>query len=150
MTATLTPDLESLFIRQNRLVQLRIARESTNRANIRYSVQRFSGIDGLCKQAAGLVRTLMVKTESGDGEERLGKDSGRVAGGEMSRIIVYCQTLDLMEELASDLNCPTYTGDQETMTDEENDLALERWRSCSCPWIIAAMLDHERIDVIAP
>ncbi|KJK84805.1 hypothetical protein H633G_11408 [Metarhizium anisopliae BRIP 53284] len=129
MTATLPPSLESVFIQQNRLVQPRMVRESTNRANIRYIVQRFKGLDGL--------------DEDGD-DDIVGNNShttnrnGKVTGGRMSRIIVYCQTLDLMEELAKELDCPMYTGDEETMSDGEKNLAIEKWRGSSGSPVIVA------------
>ncbi|EFZ03297.2 tlh3 [Metarhizium robertsii ARSEF 23] len=116
MTATLPPSLESVFIQQNRLVQPRMVRESTNRANIR--------------------------DEDGDddivGNSHKTNSNGKVTGGRMSRIIVYCQTLDLMEELAKELDCPMYTGDEETMSDGEKDLAIEKWRGSSGSPVIVA------------
>jgi hypothetical protein len=54
-----------------------------------------------------------------------GKDL--VAGGEAARIIVYCQTIELMQELASEMNCSMYTGDHETMSGDEKDAAIEQW-----------------------
>lgn len=137
MTATLPPDFERLFIRQNRLVQPRIVRESTNRTNIRYSVQRFRGLDGLCERAAMLVRSLLARIADSEGDNA-GGHNGEVTAGTNSRIIVYCQTVDLVKELARELDCPMYTGDDETMTDEQKDLALKQWKGPSGPKVIVA------------
>ena len=97
LTATLPPEVEPAFIRHNLLVRPRIVRESTNRANIRYSVRRYEGPGGggLCARAAELVRPLeaMIHTASVD-------------GGAGARIIVYSQTIELMQELADALGCP--------------------------------------------
>lgn len=147
MTVTLPPSLESVFIQQNRLVQPRMVRESTNRANIRYIVQRFKGLDGLCSRAAELVRVLIGRItdrdEDGD-DDIVGNNShktnsnGKVTGGRMSRIIVYCQTLDLIEELAKELDCLMYTGDEETMSDGEKNLTIKKWRGSSGSPVIVA------------
>ena len=153
MTATLPPDREDAFIRHNCLVMPRMVREATNRANIRYSVQRLSGPDGLCKGVARLVRALLARTrtrtrsgntggvmddlDDDDAESHRGGDN-RVRGDEDSRIIVYCHTTTLMQEVASELQCPMYTGDTDIMSDEEKDAALALWLEAGVPRVIAA------------
>ncbi|KAI5465231.1 P-loop containing nucleoside triphosphate hydrolase protein [Mariannaea sp. PMI_226] len=114
LTATLPPVFEDLFMHRNLLVRPRIVREPTNRANIRYGVRRFNGPGGLCKRAAELVRSFHDNNEA-------------LAGGKNARIIVYCQTLELMGELADELDCPTYTGDQKSMSEEDREAAIKQW-----------------------
>ncbi|EAQ91762.1 hypothetical protein CHGG_03697 [Chaetomium globosum CBS 148.51] len=125
LTATLPPAFEEAFLRRNLLVRPRMVRESTNRANLRYSIIRYRGPGGLCDRAAELVRTLLA------GESRGGKGEG-VAGAacgddQPARMIVCCPTLDLVGELAETLDCPMYTGDRETTSGEEKEAAIDRW-----------------------
>lgn len=121
LTATLPPDLEPAFVEQNMLVRPRTVRESTNRANIRYTVHRYKGPGGLCRRAAELIRPLEVAIrQAGRGDDLIG-------GGKAARIIVYCQTIELMRELASEMNCSMYTGDQETMSAGDKDAAIQQW-----------------------
>ena len=136
LTATLPPDLETSFIRHNVLVRPRIVRELTNRANIRYSVRRHEGPGGLCTRTAELVRPLetMIHTASVD-------------GGARARIIVYSQTIELMQELADALGCPAYTGDQESMSDVEKARAIQRWlRPTGSPVIVATFAPGVEFD----
>ncbi|OAQ57815.2 DEAD/DEAH box helicase domain-containing protein [Pochonia chlamydosporia 170] len=133
LTATLPPDFEASFIQHNRLLQPRIVRESTNRPNIQYSIQRIKGPGGLCAHAVQLARML-----AGMVLEGVDVDGSVLAGGRKARIIVYCQTLDLMEEIASELGCPMYTGDDESMSEEDREAALEAWMSPEGPPVIVA------------
>jgi superfamily II DNA or RNA helicase len=122
LTATLPPDLEPEFIGRNMLVRPRIIRESTNRSNIRYRLHRYTGPGGLCKRTVELVRPYeaVILSAGEDSEETL-------PGGRNARIIVYCQTVGLMKELATVLCCEMYTGDQDSMDEEERDLAIKKW-----------------------
>jgi superfamily II DNA or RNA helicase len=122
LTATLPPAFEEAFIRRNLLVRPRMVRESTNRANIRYSIRRYEGPGGLCGRVAELVRTLLEGGSSSDG-----KAISVGGGGDEARMIVYCPTLTLLGELAKELDCPMYTGDQDTMGEEEKEMVLGQW-----------------------
>ena len=92
-------------------------RESTNRANIRYRIQYYKGASGLRKRVAKLIRSIL---------KRIGySDEGTVLPGEeKSRMIIYCPTLDIMGELADELDCPIYTGDHSTMSIQDKEVAL--------------------------
>jgi len=121
LTATLPPDLEPTFTERNMLMRPRIVRESTNRPNIRYLIHRYKGPGGLCGKTAELVRPLESTIS------KAGEGSSLIAGGEAARIIIYCQTIELMHKLASEMDCPMYTGDHETMSGEDKDAAIKQW-----------------------
>lgn len=121
LIAILPPVFEEIFVHRNLLVRPHIVRESTNRANIRYGVRRFKGPGGLCKRTAELVRSFVALMGKND------RDGATLAGGEKARIVVYCQTLELMDELADELDCPTYTGDHESMSEEDKEAAIRQW-----------------------
>jgi superfamily II DNA helicase RecQ len=91
LTATLPPSLEPVFMERNLLVRPRIIRESTNRPNIRYSIRRYSGSGTLCEKALELVRpyeAMIREFDEGDGRA--------LPRGQRARIIMYCQTINLM------------------------------------------------------
>jgi hypothetical protein len=99
-----------------------MVRESTNRASIAYCVERYRGAGGLRRRTVELVAGL----------------AGGIADGSDDRIIVYCQTVELMEDIASDLGCPTYTGDQDTMNAADRIAAIRSWLApAGSPTIIA-------------
>lgn len=123
LTATLPPSLEASFIKQNMLLRPTIIRESTNRRNIRYSIQRYKGPIGLARRAVEVARGLEAKIQSATA------GNINVPGGEKARIILYCQTVDIMKEIAEELDCPMYTGDQSIMSEEDKEAALRRWLS---------------------
>lgn len=123
LTATLPPAFEDAFVRRNLLVRPRTVRESTNRANIRYSIRRYKGPGRLCDRAADLVRALL----EGRGRDVSNGRSAAWAGDGQARMIVYCPTLDLVGELAEELDCPIYTGDRSTMSGEGKEAAIRRW-----------------------
>ena len=122
LTATLPPSFEEAFIQRNFLVRPRMVRESTNRPNVRYRIREYGGPGRLRDEAADLIRSLL---RGGPGTT----DSvSAVLGDARSRVIVYCGTIDLMKELADELDgCPTYTGDRETMSAEEKEAAIGQW-----------------------
>ncbi len=132
LTATLPPTMEAGFIKHNMLLRPRIVRESTNRANIRYSIQRHKGPVGLAKRTAELARTLEATIQQAA--------AGRthLPGGEKARIIVYCQTIDMMLEIAEELGCPMYTGDQGVMSEEDKEDAVQRWLGASGSSVLVA------------
>jgi hypothetical protein len=119
LTATLPPDFEHIFTEHNLLVRPRMVRESTNRPNIRYRVRRFKGEGGLRSNVAELVRLYSIAVAEGNGNG--------IAGGTGARAIVYCQTIELMMEIAADLQCPTYTGDRSIMDEDDKRAAIEQW-----------------------
>lgn len=127
LTATLPPLFEPGFTEHNLLVRPHIIRESTNRANIRYIVRRFKGVGGLRSRAAELVRSCAAMFDRSSSSSADGCEGLSVAGGAKARIIVYCQTIDLMKELAEELGCPMYTGDREYMSEEEKEAAIGQW-----------------------
>ena len=55
LTATLPPSMQDEFLKQNKLVQLQIVRESTNHQNIKYIISVES--QNLLKSAVDLIRT---------------------------------------------------------------------------------------------
>ncbi len=63
LTATLPPVMQEEFIKHNKLVQLRIIRESTNRPNIKYLVSLEAGSGTLIERAADLVQECCLKRE---------------------------------------------------------------------------------------
>lgn len=123
MTATLPPVFEEEFIERNKLVRPRIIRESTDRPNIRYKVQRVRGVGSLSAAAARLVQ-----------ECRARKDFLR---GPDDKIILYCRTKALVAELGSLLGCPQYIGGKESPY-EEKKAALGEWLGPESTGVIAA------------
>lgn len=132
LTATLSPDVESAFTKQNMLLRPRIVRESTNRANIRYSIQRYKGPVGLTKRVIELVRPLEARIRAA------GNGDALLHGGERARIIIYCQTIEIMEEVSEALGCPMYTGDHDIMSEDDRNAAIQQWRGHGGSNILAA------------
>ncbi|KAJ3464901.1 hypothetical protein MRS44_009687 [Fusarium solani] len=110
LTATLPPDYQELFIEHNKLVRPHIVRESTNRPNIRYIIRRERGLGTLCQRAARLVQTCWTRKDLFESER--------------DKIILYCQTKELVAELADLLGCPSYTAD--SGTEEERRAVIEQ------------------------
>jgi Orsellinic acid/F9775 biosynthesis cluster protein D/Helicase conserved C-terminal domain/DEAD/DEAH box helicase len=108
LTATLLPSMQDEFILQNKLVQPRIVRESTNRANIKYLVMRQAG--SVLNQAAGLVQS-WASTE--------GFDQRR------DKIIVYCHSREDARMLGEILNCSVYTSESGTV--EQKAVLIQQW-----------------------
>ncbi|KAI6777557.1 uncharacterized protein J7T54_004107, partial [Emericellopsis cladophorae] len=134
LTATLPPSFEEAFARQNFLVRPRIVRESTNRANVRYRIERYRGPGTLCDQTVDFVRNLLA---SGGGLE-LDRDTTQDDSYGKARMIIYCPTLDAVTELAEALGCLMYVGDREMMSSEDKDAAIERWlHPAGSPVIVA-------------
>ncbi|KAG6090771.1 hypothetical protein E4U30_007991, partial [Claviceps sp. LM220 group G6] len=124
LTATLPPDLEADFIKRNVLHKPHIVRESTNRKNIQYKLQTYRGADGLLTEIVALVQklsdTISSASEGDDGHET-------PPGGRRARIIIYCGTKALMQKIAVKLDCRTYTGDQDLMSEEDKKAAINEW-----------------------
>ena len=138
LTATLPPDREALLIRRNMLVWPRMVRESMNRATLQYMVRRYKGAAGLCEQTVRVVRELAAIIRragagagagEGDGGDRDGDEGKRstIPGGQNAKIIIYCQTIKLMDKIAAALGCPTYTGDQDSISAADKAAALHDW-----------------------
>ncbi|KAI6777521.1 uncharacterized protein J7T54_003695, partial [Emericellopsis cladophorae] len=115
LTATLPPAFEEAFLRRNFLVRPRFVRESVNRPNIKYRVERFGGAGSVCERAVDLVHALLA----GEPDD----------GGGGARMVVYCPTLDAVEELAEALGCPMYVGNRAMMSGDDKDAAIDRWLS---------------------
>jgi superfamily II DNA helicase RecQ len=122
LTATLPPAFEEAFLQQNILTRPRLVRESTNRSNLRYRIDRYDGEQGLVAAAVDLARTYCAA----------------LSGDAKGRLIIYCQTIDLMQEVAEALSCPIYTGDRDVMTLEEREEALAQWEGLTGSPAIAA------------
>ncbi|KAL6359113.1 hypothetical protein LRP88_09313 [Fusarium phalaenopsidis] len=122
LTATLPPDYQELFMEHNKLVRPHIVRESTNRPNIRYIVRRERGLGTLCQRAARLVQTCWTRKDLFESER--------------DKIILYCQTKELVAELADLLGCPSYTAD--SGTEEERRAVIEQWLSATDPPAVVA------------
>ncbi|OAQ71876.1 tlh3 [Purpureocillium lilacinum] len=109
LTATLPPVFEEPFFEHNKLVRPLVVRESTDRPNIRYVVRCERGQGTLAARAAGCVRGFWGRKD--------------LVQGERDRVVLYCQTKELVAELATLLDCPHYTGDD----DDGRMDALDRW-----------------------
>jgi superfamily II DNA helicase RecQ len=123
LTATLPPVYQELFLEHNKLVRPHIVRESTYRANIRYSICRKNGPGSLCEWATQLVQAYWARS---DLIESHGRD----------RIIIYCPTKALVMELAEMLGCPSYTAD--SGTEDEKTAIIEQWLTAAESPIIVA------------
>lgn len=123
LTATLPPTYHELFVEHNKLVRPRVIRESTNRPNIRYIIRRERELGSLCERATRLVQTCWDRTDLFESER--------------DRIILYCQTKELVAELADMLDCPSYTAD--SGTEEEKGAIIEHWLNAAAnsPAIVA-------------
>ena len=88
-------------------------RESTNRPNLWYLVQRAAPGpgSGLAAAAAQLVTSLQQRHQSGPED----------------RIIVYCPSIALVAELAGLLGCPAYTSEAGGGTAEGKVAIIEQW-----------------------
>ena len=111
LTATLPPALQEEFIQQNKLVRPRIIRESTNRPNIKYLVNRYTGPSTPIEQAAALVQAYWPQKE--------------LFSQPQDKIIVYCPTRTEAGQLGEILQCPVYTS--KSGTAEEKAAILARW-----------------------
>ena len=122
LTATLAPALEEAFIQQNRLVQPRVVRESTNRPNIQYLVSREAGPGRLVDRAAALVQAYQ-------GHAQVSRES-------RDKVILYCRTRGVAEELGQLLSCPVYTS--RAGTEQEKAALLAGWlANTSLPALVA-------------
>ncbi|PNP44463.1 hypothetical protein TGAMA5MH_03809 [Trichoderma gamsii] len=124
LTATLPPEMEGMFMEHNHLVRPQIIRESTNRANIRYTVDRGKrGAGGLAERACALVSSFQERHEDvfADGRQK---------------IIVYCLTMELVEEVASLIGCPSYVAN--SGTEEEKETIIDGWLGEGGPAAIVA------------
>lgn len=124
LTATLPPEMEGTFMEHNHLVRPHIIRESTNRANIRYTVNRGKrGAGGLAERACALVSSFQERHKDifRDGRQK---------------IIVYCLTIELVEEVASLMGCPFYVAD--SGTEEEKKTIIDGWLRIGGPVAIVA------------
>jgi superfamily II DNA or RNA helicase len=123
LTATLPPALEAAFAERNLLTRPRVVRASTNRANLRYRLERYDGgRQSLASAAADLARPYCAA----------------LGGSARDRLIIYCRTITLMEAVAAELGCLTYTGDGSVMSPEDRERALARWESAEGSPAIAA------------
>ncbi|KAE8448570.1 hypothetical protein EG329_008995 [Mollisiaceae sp. DMI_Dod_QoI] len=111
LTATLPPVMQKQFIKHNKLVKLRIIRESTNRSNIKYIINRETGLGTLIKKAANLVRAYWPRKE--------------IFNHAQDKIILYYRTRDEVALLANTLRCPSYTS--KSGSDEEKAAILAGW-----------------------
>lgn len=111
LTATLPPIMLEQFIEHNKLVQPRIIRESTNRPNIKYMVSFETGAGTLIERAAKLVEAYWPRQDIFDHSR--------------DKIIIYCRSREEVNELASMLQCPSYTS--ESGTEEERAAILSQW-----------------------
>ncbi|KAL6352347.1 hypothetical protein LRP88_14329 [Fusarium phalaenopsidis] len=103
LTATLPPVYFDVFVSHNKLVRPRVVRESTNRANLRYLVQRQSGPGSVAERVLGVMRDCCEREDMFDRAR--------------DRIIVYCPTKEMVDEVARKLGCQSYTA--ETGTEEK-------------------------------
>lgn len=122
LTATLPPLFEEAFHRRNYLTRPTAVRDSTNRRNIRYSIETYDAQDGLAASAIALAR----------------KCYAAVSGHITDRIIIYCQMKEIMQEIAEALSCPTYTGDGSIMDQQAREEALVQWEGPTGSPAIAA------------
>jgi superfamily II DNA helicase RecQ len=122
LTAILPPAFEEAFLQQNILIQPHLIRESTNRSNLQYRINRYDGEQELIAAAVNLARTYCAA----------------LSGNAKGRLIIYCQTIDLMREVAEALSCSIYTGDRDVMTLEEQEEALTQWEGPTGSPAIAA------------
>jgi hypothetical protein len=111
LTATLPPAMQEEFIEHNKLVQPRIIRESTNRPNIKYMVRLETGTGTLIERAASLVQEFWPRQEIFDHAR--------------DKIIIYCRSREEVYELATILQCPSYTS--ESGTEEERGIIISQW-----------------------
>lgn len=116
LTATLLPAMEEEFVMQNKLVRPTIIRESTNRPNIGYSVQRLSG--DIYNKVATYATKAWVADQPAD------------------KMIVYCQTKAGAHEMKDLIDCPVYTSD--IGSDEDKAAVIESWLSNQSKPVIAA------------
>ena len=122
LTATLPPLFEEVFHHRNYLTRPTVVRDSTNRRNIRYSIETYNARDGLAAGAIALAR----------------KYCAALSGHRTDRIIIYCQTKETMQAIADALSCPTYTGDCDIMDQQAKDEALVQWEGpTGSPAIVA-------------
>ncbi|KAK3935784.1 hypothetical protein QBC46DRAFT_367343 [Diplogelasinospora grovesii] len=122
LTATLPPVMQELLIEHNKLVRPHMVRESTNRPNIRYIVQREKGKCTLIQRAAGLVRSCWERQD--------------LFKSDRDKIILYCQTKELVAKLADLLGCLSYTS--ESGTEEEKEAIIQQWLGATGPPAIIA------------
>lgn len=108
LTATLPPVMQEEFIEHNKLVRPRIIRESTNRPNIKYIVSLETGTGTLIERAASLVREFWPRQEIFDHAQ--------------DKIIIYCRSREEVNELATMIQCPSYTS--ESGTEEERAIII--------------------------
>ncbi|KAJ3455783.1 hypothetical protein MRS44_017265 [Fusarium solani] len=110
LTATLPPVYFNVFIGHNKLVRPRVVHESTNRANLRYLVQRQGGPGSVAERVLGVVRDCCEREDMFDRAQ--------------DRIIVYCLTKSMVDEVARKLGCQSYTG--EMVSEEEKGAVINR------------------------
>jgi superfamily II DNA helicase RecQ len=122
LTATLPPLFEEVFHRRNYLTRPVMVRDSTNRRNLRYSIETYDVQDGLTAAAVALAHRCCAA----------------VSGHAADRIIIYCQTKDTMQEIAEALSCPIYTGDGALMDRQAKEEALAQWEGSAGSPVIAA------------
>ncbi|KAM6508149.1 hypothetical protein FALCPG4_018036 [Fusarium falciforme] len=111
LTATLPPVYLKHFVEHNKLLRPRVVRESTNRANLRYLVQRRSGPGSLTERVIEVVQECCERDDMFDRAR--------------DRIIVYCSTKEVVYEVAGRMGCQSYTA--ETGTEEEKGAVINRW-----------------------
>ncbi|KAL5604005.1 uncharacterized protein BROUX77_004191 [Berkeleyomyces rouxiae] len=117
LTATLPPTLESTFISHNLLTNPHIIRESTNRPNIQYEVMQAPAKQRLFQAVCIFVTKYVNKmTEEGTKEEK-----------RVKRIIVYCPTLAMVDEIAEVLHSLTFTGEDKNRTPLEKKAIIQEW-----------------------
>lgn len=116
--------MEGTFIKHNHLVQPYIIQESTNQANIRYTVnQGKRGAGGLTKRACILVSSFQEQHKN-------------IFKNRRQKIIIYCLTIKLVKEVASLIGCPFYIAD--SGTEEEKKTIINRWLKIGGPVAIIA------------
>ncbi|KAF8848457.1 hypothetical protein BDZ45DRAFT_709264 [Acephala macrosclerotiorum] len=90
--------MQEAFIEYNKLVRLRIIRESTNRSNIKYMVSFEIGSSALIERTTNLMQ---------------------------DKIIVYCRTREKVALLVELLQCPSYTS--KSGSEKEKAAILSKW-----------------------
>jgi hypothetical protein len=111
LTATLPPIMETEFIEHNKLVKPRIIRESTNRANINYSIDCQVTSTGLLKHVVQIIQINWRKT--------------KIFNHSRDKIIIYCRTREEVNQFVNLLPCFTYTS--QSGTAEEKATIISEW-----------------------
>lgn len=130
-----------------------VIRHTTDRPNIRYSIQLCENSKGLRDSAESLLQAWIAAIHTPD-EARVTIENHPTRKRDSARAIVYCERSDDLHELADRLGCPRYPENRGYLGCHMRDMAIKQWLASTgspvivVPYSARFSLDYPHVRLV--